>query len=102
MSKLKPAVRIVLAPLAFRDPGEPALLVGEADKGARTVYIDPRCADPAKTLFHELTHVRHPGWSEAKVEAWENERWGRMSWMQKARYLQLFGSAIIKGREVKK
>lgn len=99
MSRIKPAVRIVLAPIMFRSMSEPALLLGEADKEARTIYIDPRVPQPHKTLFHELTHVRHPSWSEPKVEAWEEDRWGRMSWKAKAELLRLFGSALLKGEE---
>jgi hypothetical protein len=94
---MRPAVRIIFAPLANRRRNE--MRVGEADKANRTIRIDPRVANVAKTLYHELTHVRHPDWGEERVEAEEELRWGRLSWKQKARLYQLLGSARIEGEE---
>jgi hypothetical protein len=99
MARTKPAVRIILAPLAFKSKSEPALLLGEAHKERRTILIDPRAELPHKTLFHELTHIRHPRWEEAKVEAWENEQWGKMGWKKKAELLRMFGSALLQGED---
>jgi hypothetical protein len=100
MSRIRPAVRIVFAPIAFRgrkkkDPAEH--IHGEADKANRTIRIDPRLPEIGSTLLHELTHVRHPDWSEEKVTAYEHIRWSKMGWRQKARLLQLLGSAKLEG-----
>jgi hypothetical protein len=49
------------------------------------------------TLVHELTHVRHPDWTEQQVRDHTARRMKKMSWKEKARTLQLLGSAIIEG-----
>jgi hypothetical protein len=63
----------------------------------RVITVDPRVPLPHKVLFHELTHVRHPDWSEDRVGAYEELRWSRMSWREKAELLQLLASAEIEG-----
>lgn len=102
--RLKPAVRIVFAPIALRNRSKIERDAGmhthgEADKEKRTVYIDPRMSDIGPTLYHELTHIRHPDWDEDRVHAYEIIRWGKMGWREKARIYQLLGSAILKGEE---
>jgi hypothetical protein len=81
------------------DPLFEAHTQGLADKPMRTVWIDPRMPLPAKTLLHELTHVRHPDWPEDRVAAYEEMRWNRMSWREKAHLYKLLGSAIIEGEK---
>lgn len=96
---MKPAVKIIFAPLfkrdkAVRDTG--AYLHGKAE--GRTIWIDPRSGTTIiDTLLHELTHVRHPDWSEALVRSYTAARMKKMSWKEKARLLQLFGRAQLEG-----
>lgn len=97
---MKPAVRIVLAPIARRgarrsDPAFEAPLQGQAV--GRVITIDPRVPLPHKVLLHELTHVRHPDWDEDRVRAYEELRWTRMSWRRKAELLRLLATAQIEG-----
>ena len=97
MTRPRPALRIIFAPLARRRRNE--MRVGQADKPNRTIWIDPRVANVGKTLYHELTHVRHPDWGEERVEAEEDLRWGRMTWKEKARLYQMLGQAVLEGEE---
>lgn len=93
---MKPAVRLILAPIGRRHRG-PTWLLGKAH--GRTIHLDPRCRDIARTLLHELLHVRHPSWSEAAVRVEEKRRWDRMTWREKARLYQMLGSAQLEGEE---
>ena len=95
MSRLRPAIRIFFAPLANRR--KPEMWVGETDKQARTIRLDPRVPHLGKTLLHEMLHVQHPDWGEDRVEAEEELRWSRMNWRDKARLYQLLGSAKLEG-----
>lgn len=98
---MRPAVRIVFAPLARRGRGrhssekELRFLHGEAL--SRTAWLDPRLSEVGKTLFHELLHIRHPSWAEEKVRAEEELRWNRMSWKDKAQLYKMLGTAQIEG-----
>lgn len=92
---MRPAVRIIFAPVALRHHDRVRPTQGEAR--GRTIWLDPRLADVGKTLLHELLHVRHPSWPEEKVRAEEELRWGRMTWKQKARLYQMLGSARLEG-----
>ena len=97
---IKPAVRIIFAPIALRerkarDPLREAPLRGDAN--GRTIRIDPRLPNVAKTLLHELIHIRHPGWPEERVEAAEEIRWQRMGWREKARLYQMLATARLEG-----
>lgn len=97
---MRPAVRIILAPIARRGPqkrddGFDAPKQGETS--GRTIWIDPRLPHVAKTLLHELIHVQHPGWCEERVSATEEYRWTHMSWRKKAELYRLLGSAEIEG-----
>lgn len=105
MKRPRPAVRIVFAPIVFRGRKQRQnfekcmRLHGLADKAKRTILLDPRLSDVAMTLYHELTHIRHPSWTEDQVEAHEQMRWLRMSWREKARLYQMLGSARLEGEE---
>ncbi len=99
---MKPAIRIILAPVALRgrDPNDPlkhAPTRGECR--GRIIKIDPRAPLPAKTLLHEWIHATHPSWPEERVVATEEIRWSRMSWREKARLLKLLGTASIEGED---
>lgn len=98
---MKPAVRIVFAPLFHRskrarDQG----LRTHGQARGRTVWIDPRGKNVARTLLHELIHVQHPSWTEQRVTAEEARRWDRMTWRAKARLFQMLGSAILEGEVI--
>jgi hypothetical protein len=95
---LRPAVRIVFAPMShrygtYRRDGRKVL----GDTRGRVVRVDPRSGTPARILLHELLHVQHPSWSEATVLVEERRRWARMSWRGKARLYQMLGSARLEG-----
>ena len=96
------AVRIVWAPLARRgarrkDPLYDACTQGESR--GRTIWIDPRLPNVAKTLFHELIHTWHPSWSEDRVRASEEYRWARMGWKEKAGLYRMLAKARLEGAE---
>lgn len=92
---MRPAVRVIFAPLASRDRDHVRPTQGQAR--GRTVWLDPRMADVAKTYVHEKLHVDHPSWTEERVRAEEEILWQRMTWKQKARVYQALGSALIEG-----
>lgn len=97
---MKPAIRIIFAPLFKRvkEVREAGLFLhGEAQ--GRTIRIDPRSSDLLDTLVHEMTHVRHPDWTEQMVRDHTKIRMRKMGWKEKANLLKLFGSAIIEGEE---
>lgn len=95
---MRPAVRIILAPILYRHRHRSGMRTfGEADKGMRTVWIDPRATRPARTLLHELIHVRHPDWSEDRVRTEERRKWKEMTWKAKARLYLLLGKAALEG-----
>lgn len=96
----KPAIRIIFAPLFLRDKKEREAgnyVHGEAL--GRTVKIDPRSSSILETLFHEITHVNHPDWSETAVREYTRKRVRKMSWKERANLLKLLGGAIIEGEE---
>lgn len=86
---MRPAVRIVLAPLGRQNHRGESL--------GRTIWLDPRWPDVARTLLHELLHIWHPSWSETRVLREERRRWRRMSWKQKAKLYQMLASAQLSG-----
>lgn len=97
---MKPAVRIIFAPIfkrdkAVREAGD--FLHGTAQ--GRTITIDPRGSSILDTLVHELCHIRHPDWTEQMVRDHTKIRMGKMGWKEKARLLQLLGNARIEGEE---
>ena len=97
---MKPAIRIIFAPLFKRHKRERedgTYLHGTAQR--RTVHIDPRGTLLLDTLVHELTHVRHPDWTEKQVQEHTARRMKKMSWKEKAHTLKLLGNAIIEGEE---
>lgn len=95
---MRPAVRIVFAPLLRRNKTE-------RDKGlhthgearGRTIKIDPRSSMLLDTLIHELTHARHPDWSETMVREYVKVWMVKSSWKRKAHALRLLGSARLEG-----
>lgn len=97
---MRPAVRIIFAPLALRGRHAARFKTCERFHGdalGRTIRLDPRLAEVAKTLYHELLHVRHPDWTEDKVSAYEELHWNRMTWKQKAQLYRMLGSARLEG-----
>lgn len=98
---MRPAIRIIFAPIARRARGRNCdpVRVTQGEARGRTVWLDPRLADVAKTYLHEKIHVRHPSWPEDRVRAEEELRWGRMTWKEKARLYREIGRGIIEGEE---
>lgn len=99
---MRPAVRIIFAPIALRDRKAKDPLRDAPKRGTacgRVITLDPRLPDVARTLVHELIHVQHPSWPEDRVEAAEEMRWQRMGWREKGRLLQMLGSAKLEGEE---
>ena len=97
---MRPAIRIIFAPLfnkskKISEAG--GFINGEADK--RTIWLDPRSSMILDTLVHEMTHIRHPDWTEEMVKSYTRLRMKKMGWKEKARLLQLLGNAKIKGEE---
>lgn len=95
---MRPAIRIIFAPLFLRDKKVKkagGFLHGTAE--GRTIKIDPRSSMILDTLFHEMTHVNHPSWSEQEVRAYTKKRLGKMSWKEKAMLLKLLGHAELEG-----
>ena len=96
------AVHIIFAPLARRGARKRHPLFEAPTQGesrGRTIWLDPRLPNVAKTLLHELLHVWHPGWNEDRVRAAEEDRWARMSWREKAGLYRMLGSAHLEGGE---
>jgi hypothetical protein len=97
---VRPAVRIVFAPILERDRAarQAGLYVhGYTVQPGRTIVIDPRGSTVLETLVHELVHVEHPSWSEASVQEETERRMKRMTWKQKAKLYQLLGTAKLEG-----
>jgi hypothetical protein len=97
---VKPAVRIIFAPLFGRDKAvreSGGYLHGTAV--GRTVRIDPRSSGILDTLVHEMTHVRHPDWTEAMVRDYVKIWMKKSGWKRKAEYLRLLGKGLIEGEE---
>jgi hypothetical protein len=95
---VRPAIRIIFAPLFKRHKAERedgTYLHGFAQ--GRTIQIDPRGTLLLDTMVHEMTHVRHPDWTEQMVRDHTKIRMKKMGWKEKARLLQLLGSARIEG-----
>lgn len=89
---LRPALRIVFAPTgSWRSKDAPHGWKGEAK--SRTIRVDPREPYPAKTLLHEMLHVKHPDWSETRVARETSRRWARMTWRAVAELYRLLGRA---------
>lgn len=98
---MKPAIRIVLAPIFKRDKEireKGLFLHGKAE--GRTITLDPRGAETLlDTMVHEMAHCNHPDWSEQAIREYTKRRLKKMSWKEKARMLKLLGNAIIEGEE---
>ena len=100
--RVKPAIRIVFAPLFKRDRALAAAgkdLHGRVMIPGRTIQIDPRSPNILDTLVHEMTHVRHPDWSEQMVVDYAKIWMKKSGWRRKAEYLKLLGTALIEGEE---
>lgn len=98
---MRPAIRIIFAPLFRRDKAvrEAGLYLHGKARG-RTIWLDPRGGDDLiDTIVHEIAHANHPQWPERVVQAYTKKRLKKMSWKEKARYLKLLGSAILEGEE---
>ena len=99
---MKPAVRIIFAPLFKRDKALTAVgkeLHGRVLVPGRTIQIDPRSPHILDTLVHEMTHVQHPDWTEQMVVDYVKIWMQKSGWKRKAAYLKLLGTAIIEGEE---
>lgn len=96
---MRPAIRIVFAPLLSRNKKGAYYTHGETAIPGRTVKIDPRSSMLLDTLIHEITHVRHPDWSEQMVRDYVKIWMRKSGWKRKAEYLRLLGSALIEGEE---
>jgi hypothetical protein len=97
---VKPAIRIIFAPLFLRDKKvrEAGGYVHGTAVG-RTVTIDPRSSLLLDTLVHEMTHCNHPDWTEKMVQDYTKVRMKKMGWKEKARILKLLGNATLEGEE---
>ena len=82
-----PIARIIFAPIRHRYRG----FTTEAAVIGRTIRVDPRSYNLAKSLLHEYTHILHPGWSERRVRAEESRLWRLLSWRQKAALYRRLG-----------
>ena len=82
---MRPAVRVVFAPLGRSK--------ARGVSQGRTIWLDPRLPDVARTYLHELLHIRYPSWSEKRILREESKRWRRMTWRQKARLYQALAHA---------
>ena len=97
---MRPAIRIIFAPLLNRGKERNGWYThGETAIPGRTVKIDPRSSMLLDTLVHEITHVRHPDWSEQMVRDYVKIWMRKSGWKRKAEYLRLLGSALIEGEE---
>lgn len=97
---MRPAIRIIFAPLNNRDKivRERGYKVDGKAEG-RTIWLDPRSLPILDTLIHEMTHVNHPSWSEQEVVDYTKKRMKKMGWKEKARLLKLLGYAEIEGEK---
>jgi hypothetical protein len=91
---LKPALRIVLAPIGDAH-ADVVVRAGAPAAGERVVRVDPRSRNPHYYLLHELIHLEHVGWSETTVRRETARRWRRMGWRDKAKLLLLLGRARL-------
>jgi hypothetical protein len=97
---MRPAVRVVFAPIARRGRprGDEALdAPTQGDSCGRTIRLDPRLPNVGRTLLHELLHVWHPGWTEDQVMAAEEYKWTHMTWRKKAALYRMLGNAKLEG-----
>lgn len=68
--------------------------LGTAQQGV--VVLDPDSRSPqARTLLHELIHVRRPLWSEKRVLQEERRLWAKATWKEKAELFKLLGKAKL-------
>lgn len=97
---MRPAIRIIFAPLFSKSEKikrAGGFIHGESSN--RTIWLDPRSSTLLDVFVHEMTHVRHPDWSEEMVRSYTKLRMGKMGWKEKARLLKVLCSARIKGEE---
>jgi hypothetical protein len=94
---VKPAIRIVFAPLLNRNKKEGYYTHGETMVPGRTIKIDPRSSMLLDTLVHEITHANHPDWTEKMVRDYVKIWMKKSGWKRKAHFLKLLGNAIIEG-----
>lgn len=60
------------------------------------VVLDPRSRSPlARTLLHELIHVKRPMWSETRTLQEENRLWHLATWKEKGELYRLLGKAKV-------
>jgi len=58
---------------------------------ANTVWLDLRDPDLLRTYVHEILHLMHPQWSEAKTERKAITHWRKMKWRERARLARSLG-----------
>lgn len=95
---MRPAVRIIFG--CFRQQRGKAIVEGAIMQGQpRTVYLDPRSSNLGRVFVHEMIHIKHPSWCERAVITETKKVWDKMSWKEKARIYQLFGTAKIENED---
>jgi hypothetical protein len=70
-------------------------ILGQCFKRERLIELDPRQPHLARTYLHELLHLAHPKWSEARVRREERASWAKLTWKDKARLYQAIGKGVI-------
>lgn len=91
---LKVKVRkLLLAPLGREQA------VGTAQQGL--IVLDPRSRTPlARTLLHELIHLKRPLWSEPRVLREESRLWRESTWQEKGElFIRLGKAKVWRGEE---
>lgn len=88
---LKVRIRhLLFAPLGKENGGS----LGVSQQGL--VVLDPRERSPlARTLLHELIHVKRPMWSETRTRQEESRLWGQATWKEKGELYRLLGKAKV-------
>jgi hypothetical protein len=80
--------RLLLAPLGREQA------IGTAQQGL--IVLDPRSRTPlARTLLHELIHLKRPLWSEPRVLREESRLWQASTWQEKGELFIRLGKAKV-------
>lgn len=82
--------RLLFAPLGKENGGS----LGVSQQGL--VVLDPRSRSPlARTLLHELIHIKRPMWSETRTLQEDNRLWHLATWQEKGLLYAMLGKAKI-------
>lgn len=91
-----PIHRLVFKPiLSHHSKDSPKGDRGLCYRRERVIKLDPRDHNPARVYVHELIHLKHPDWSETRVNREERAVWRVLTWKDKARLYIAMGKAII-------